>query len=150
MVPLLAPSLTSALLPWVAPVVLLAVGASLAPKAWPAGALPCELTDMAWPRLALLQHTFSPILSPQPLSLSCLTWLQVGVRECWGWQAQGWQPCPLARFQKLGLQRSQLWPSTWGRQWHCPLCLSQWHCCGPQVLASVPRGLQEQPGTKRH
>lgn len=33
----------SALLPRVAPVVLLAVGASPAPKAWPAGALPCEL-----------------------------------------------------------------------------------------------------------
>lgn len=54
MAPQLAPSLTSALLPWITPVVLLAVTASLASKARPAGALPCELTDMAWPRLALL------------------------------------------------------------------------------------------------
>lgn len=71
MIPPLALALTSALLPWVTPVVLLAVGASLAPKAWPAGALPCELTDMACLRLALLQHTPSPIPFPQPLL--CLT-----------------------------------------------------------------------------
>lgn len=95
---------------------LLAVGTGPAPEAWPAGALPSELKDMAQPRLALLQRTPSPIPYPRPLSLLHLTWLQVGVRACWGWQAQGWQPCPLPRFQKLGLQRSQLWPSTWGRQ----------------------------------
>jgi len=75
--------------------------------------------------------------------------LHAGDKECWGWQAQGSQPCPLPRFQKLGLQRSQLCPSTWGRQWHCPLRWSHWHCCGPQVLGSVPSVLLEQPGSRR-
>ena len=63
-----------------------------------------------------------------------------------GWQAQGWQPRPLVRFQKLGAQRSQLRPWTLGRHGHCPLLGSQLqrsvdgHCRG-----SVPSRLQVQP-----
>lgn len=77
--------------------------------------------------------------------------MQVGPLARLGWQAQGWQPWPLVRFQKLGAQRSQLGPWTLGRHGHCPLLGSQLqrsadgHCWG-----SVPSKLQLQPVAVKH
>lgn len=75
------------------------------------------------------------------------TSLQVGPLARLGWQAQGWQPRPLVKFQKLGAQWSQLRPWTWGRHGHCPVLGSQWHRpVDGHRWGSVPRRLQVQPG----
>ena len=72
--------------------------------------------------------------------------MQVGPLARLGWQAQGWQPWPLVRFQKLGAQRSQLGPWTLGRHGHCPLLGSQLHrSVDGHCWGSVPSRLQVQP-----
>lgn len=74
------------------------------------------------------------------------TSLQVGPLARLGWQAQGWQPWPLVRFQKLGAQRSQVGPWTLGRHGHCPLLGSQLHrSVDMHCWGSVPSRLQVQP-----
>lgn len=54
-----------------------------------------------------------------------LTALQAGCRECVGWHPQGSQPPAPPRLQKWGAQRSQVLPTTLGRQAQAPVLRSQ-------------------------
>lgn len=54
-----------------------------------------------------------------------LTASQAGCRARVGWQPQGSQPPAPPRLQKWGAQRSQLLPTTWGRQAQVPVARSQ-------------------------
>ena len=141
--------LTAALQPRVSPVELLALRTGPPAETSTAVALACELE---WEQAEVNQGQSSrdrrQAAGPAhpEIHRKCPTSLQVGPLARLGWQAQGWQPRPLVRFQKLGAQRSQLRPWTLGRHGHCPLLGSQWqrsvdgHCRG-----SVPSRLQVQP-----
>lgn len=72
------------------------------------------------------------------------TWLQWGLREPRGWQAQGRQPCPLASPQCPAAHCPQSLPTTLGRQEQLPLSPSQ-----GTASCRVPRALQLHPATGR-
>lgn len=74
-----------------------------------------------------------------------LTASQAGCRECVGWHPQGSQPPSPPRLQKWGAQRSQLLPTTLGRQAQAPVPWSQLQEPVVQWEARVPRGSQPQP-----
>lgn len=74
-----------------------------------------------------------------------LTTWQAGCRACVGWQPQGSQPPGPPRLQKWGAQRSQLLPTTLGRQAQAPVPWSQVQVPVAQWEARVPRGSQPQP-----
>lgn len=140
--------LTSALQPRVSPVELLALRTGPPAETSTAVALTCELE---WEQAEVNQgqsrdrrQAAGP--THPGVHRKCPTSLQAGPLARLGWQAQGWQPRPLVRFQKLGAQRSQLRPWTLGRHGHCPLLGSQlqWSVDG-HCRASVPSRLQVQP-----
>ena len=69
-----------------------------------------------------------------------LTSLQAGPMERAVSQSQGSQPVPLASLQVLGAQRSQVCPTTPGRQRHCPVAASQRQfSASSQSSRTVPR-----------
>lgn len=69
-----------------------------------------------------------------------LTSLQAGPRERAGSQSHCSQPVPLARRHVWGAQRSQVCPTTLGRQRHCPVAASQRQLSEPsQSSRTVPR-----------
>lgn len=74
-----------------------------------------------------------------------LTVSQAGCKARVGWQPQGSQPPGPPRLQKWGAQRSQLLPTTLGRQAQVPLLRSQVQVPAAQWEARVPRGSQLQP-----
>ena len=140
--------LTSALQPRVSPVELLALRTGPSTETSTAVALACELE---WEQAEVNQvqsrdRRQTAGLTHPGVHRKCPTSSHAGPLARLGWQAQGWQPRPLVRFQKLGAQRSQLRPWTLGRHGHCPLLGSQLqrsvdgHCRG-----SVPSRLQVQP-----
>jgi len=146
---------TSALPLGVSPVMLLALGADTAPKAGLALALPCHL-QREWHAqpggLPGARRAAEPCRGagvPGCRGAGGLTTSQAGCRACMGWQPQGSQPPDPPRLQKWGAQRSQLLPTTLGRQAQAPVPWSQAQVPAVQWETRVPRGSQLQPAGGR-